>query len=506
MPTFPQKIEVLGLTGEFASGKTLFGLSIDPAKTLVYDAEKSAGTYEALGFTRIDIPREMQARSPKGYKPIDTFTYWWNHVKSVPAGRFSVIGLDPVSEIESGLADWVMANPSYFGKTAAQYLKSGGLFWGDVKELWKLILSDLASRCETFYFTSHLTSVWQGSAPVPGRRKPKGKETLMELASLYLLMERKPDANGAIPAKPSAIVLKSRLATTALNADGDVSIVPTLPPRLAVATPAEIRRYMRQPPNYAALKPEELAPEPTVSEDERAAIRLATAEAERDAAAIKLEISRGAGAGEIDPTMARLQAVASEAALAQEYQNRVPDEAQRSPAPGLAAKPDQADAVRPQIQGENMNAIAEGWPGPQQASAPSVPAAPSEPRQNPIAPRNQDGTIAAAPKEVTAGFPYPKTPAVAAFCDEAARRGSFDELAPLFKTIPKIVLDWEIHSTYLHLALCALRVSADHGHVGRVGKWVEAQRRDSAARITERMMAVINPRMQDRVEELNAKG
>lgn len=291
-PLWPQPIEIVGLTGEYASGKTLFGLTIDPKSTLVFDTEKSTGSYSSLGFERIDIPAKMQALYPKGYKPIDTFNWWWNFVKALPPGKYRVIGLDTASEIESGLADWVTANPGYFGRTAAQYVKMSGVMWGDVKELWKAILSDLAARCETFYFTTHLTNVWAGDKPLPGKRKAKGKETLMELASLYLHMERRPDAQGNRPAKPAALVLKTRLAHTGIGADGEIQILPVLPPRLPVATPAAIRKYMETPPDYSALKPEEQAPEHSLTADERELLALARAEAERDAAAYKLEAVR----------------------------------------------------------------------------------------------------------------------------------------------------------------------------------------------------------------------
>lgn len=288
-PLWPQPIEVLGLTGEFASGKTLFGLTISPGpSTLVYDMEKSSATYQSLGFERIDMPTEMLRAYPGGYKPIDTFNWWLAHVKSIPAGKFRVIMLDPVSEVETGLVDWVRANPSKFGKTAAQYVKMSGLLWGDVKEFWKSILSDIASRCETFAFTSHMTNIWRDDKPT-GKRKAKGKETLMELATLYLNMERKANGKGELPAKPAAVILKSRLSTIKFDpGTGDTTIVPTLPPRLPVATPFSIRQYMAAPPDYSKLTPEECAPDVTLTDDERAELAYATAAANRDAEELRL--------------------------------------------------------------------------------------------------------------------------------------------------------------------------------------------------------------------------
>lgn len=288
-PLWPQPIEVLGLTGEFASGKTLFGLTIAPGQsTLVYDMEKSSATYQSLGFERVDVPTEMLRSYPNGYKPIDTFNWWLAHVKSIPAGKYRVIMLDPVSEVESGLADYVKANPSKFGRTAAQYVKMSGLMWGDCKDLWKSILADLASRCETFAFTSHMTNIWRDDKPT-GKRKAKGKETLMELATLYLNMERKANGKGELPAKPAAVVLKSRLSTIKFDpGTGDTTIVPTLPPRLPIATPFTIRQYMAAPPDYSKLTPEECAPEATLTDDERAELAYATAAANRDAEELRL--------------------------------------------------------------------------------------------------------------------------------------------------------------------------------------------------------------------------
>jgi hypothetical protein len=287
-PLWPQPIPIIGVTGEFAAGKTLFGLTIDPRHTRVYDTEASSTSYASLRFDRVDVPGEMMKAKPKGYKPVDTFLWWRDHVRAIEPGRFRVIVLDTVSEIESGLVDWVASHPQEFGRTPSQYTKMAGLMWGDVKELWKAILSDLASRCETFVFAAHMANVWKGDSPT-GKRKPKGKETLFELASLYLQLERRPDAKGNVPAQPAAVVLKSRLAYTGLSDDGSIVIVPALPPRLPIATPAEIRRYMVEPPDYAKLKAGERAPEAVMSEDDRAAVKLATAEAEAETERLRLD-------------------------------------------------------------------------------------------------------------------------------------------------------------------------------------------------------------------------
>ena len=269
----PQVIEVIGLTGEYESGKTLFGLMIDPERTLCIDVEKSATAYEAsLGFKRIDLVQLTVQEHGDSYTPLDLFLTFWKLLKSV-GSEYTVWMIDPVSEIESGLVMYVDAHPEEFGYTSGQFKKMSGLKWGAVKELWKRILTVAAEKCQTLVFTSHLKSEWKGDRPTRNRI-PKGKETLMEVASLYLWMERPTDDKGRKRPEPSARVLKSRLATAQRDANGKVVIVPTLPPRLALATPDAIRAYILNPPDYAKLKSgEKASPEEALTDDERLLIQ-----------------------------------------------------------------------------------------------------------------------------------------------------------------------------------------------------------------------------------------
>lgn len=285
-PLWPQPIPVLGLTGAKWSGKTLFSLSIAGPDTLIYDTELSSASYiDQIGATRIDVMGEMHKLYPKGHTAMNRFMWWLNHVRDVPAGKYKVIVCDTVNEIESGLADWVKANPPHFGHSAAQYLKMSGLMWADVKDHWlNIIASDLKGRCETFVFVTHLGQVWGSDNKPTGKMKPKGKETLFQVASLYLEMKREKDIKGSLPSKPAAIVLKDRIAAMKFDpATGEMVVKPLLPPRLPVATPAEIRRIMAQGGiDFATLTPDQMAPDEQMTDDDRAAVKLATAEAERD--------------------------------------------------------------------------------------------------------------------------------------------------------------------------------------------------------------------------------
>jgi hypothetical protein len=296
---WPQPIPILGLTGEYASGKTWFGLSIapDPKRVRVYDLEMSASPYVSLGFEHVNVPQELQAKFPKGAKAIDLWKWWLDDVTGLEAGKYDVIMVDPVTDLESGLTDWVEANPSYFGHTSKQYEMMSGIKWGDVKDHWKAILAGrVATKCQTFAFVAHMGSEFDKvTKKATGDRKPKGKETLMELATLYLQMERPKDKTGGRRGVPSAIVLKSRLNHLSMGADGPV-LREALPPRLPVATPNAVREYMRNPPDLTNLKPEEKAPERVISEDERLRLRVAKAEAERDAAILAADREERAAA------------------------------------------------------------------------------------------------------------------------------------------------------------------------------------------------------------------
>jgi len=478
MNVWPKPIEVIGVTGEYMSGKTLFALTIDPSRTLIFDTEKSSGGYAAdLGATRIDIPGELMRAKKQDFKPLDVFLYFRQAVKKIEPGKYSVIALDTVSEVESGLADYVSANPAEFGRTAAQYIKMQGLMWGDVKELWKAILSDLASRCQTFVFSSHMTSVWAGDKPIPGKRKPKGKETLMELASLYLHLERKPDAAGNIPSKPSATVLKTRLSSFIPGPDG-IEIVPTLPPRLPEATPAAIRRYMSAPKKPEAYDKSELAPVETMTEDDRLLIRLATAEAERDAAAMSLqpreETSEGAQSGreKINP-LGYTRGTIDEHGKPQPVQPRQPD-----PIPVEVKNARTAAETHAQLEqafGQSEN------PAPVETASPPVtstgggPPGEFKPPQPERVVREPDG--------------LPKALLLRGILSEAQGRETFDALAPLFKTLPPIA-DPEDRDLFLSgLIMRGFDLSEHRGQIQRIAAWLEKQKK------------LISPAMHQRIKD-----
>lgn len=278
-------------TGEFGQGKSIFGLTICPGpETLAYDHECGLRTYRSLGFTHVDMGEELMAKYPNGFTPEQRYTWWREDVVTRGrTGKYRVCVCDPVSEIEDGLADYVKKNPQKYGATAAQFERSPALFWGAMKREWKAFLDRIRTSFETVYLVVHMRDEFRGSAPT-GKREPKGKETLMELASLFLEFERDKDKQGNVAAIPSAKVLKSRLTKFIIGSDGEMTMVPVLPPRIPKATPAAIRNYIATPPDYDHLSAAERDKEKQMSDDDK--LRLQAQISANNATAAQAEVSR----------------------------------------------------------------------------------------------------------------------------------------------------------------------------------------------------------------------
>ena len=291
----PMEIEVFGATGEFSSGKSLLGLSIAPGvhpighayagqpRTLYLDLEKSGTSYAGTGCQRIDVPAEMsKALGPKW--TARQVAEWFNSVPSrIKPGQYDVIVVDPINDIESGEVDIVKANPTDYGYTKAQLDKSVPLLMAAMKAHYKKLLMGFAGVFKCLYFTVHLRDEFKGGSPT-GRREPRGKETLAELASLYLWLERLPDDKGRTSAVPSAIVMKHRLSDTRVNEAGELEVVELMPRRIPIATVQAIRQYIASPPNIEKPAAGESVIEKEVTEIELQRMRLATAEAQAQAA------------------------------------------------------------------------------------------------------------------------------------------------------------------------------------------------------------------------------
>lgn len=285
------QIEVFGATSEFGIGKTILGASIAPGshpeghpfagqpRTLNLDLEKSGTSYAGIGWKRIDVPAEMARVYGPNYTPKQV-AEWFNAIPTkVKPGQYDVCMVDPINDIESGQVDIVKANPTAYGYTKGQIDSSVALLMAAMKAHYKkLLMAFVPNVFKCLYFTTHLRDEFKGAKPT-GNRQPRGKETLFELASLYLWLKREPDQK-----LPSAIVMKHRLSDTRVNESGELEVVELMPRRIPVATVQAIRRYIANPPDIAKPASGEKVIEKPATEEDLIRLRLATAEAQTAAA------------------------------------------------------------------------------------------------------------------------------------------------------------------------------------------------------------------------------
>lgn len=308
-PLWPngKRLGLISVSGEHEAGKSLFQLTIDRSSIAVIDTEKSVEPYaSAFGLQPVLALRDL-ATLPPGNARIDINAIagtlvdqsrradvFQQIVRAIPAGRWRVIGIDCLTDIEAALVEWVKKNPAQFGYTAGQIASAGALAWGAVKTLEKQLLLELMGKCECVVVCRHMRSEFAGGRPT-GKREAKGFDSIDELSSLSLELVRTADKAGVKPQRPAGIVIKHRLAAMVEDAEtGEFEMVDLLPPRLPEATPAAIRKYIENPPNWKKLKESERAEERGLSEDERLVIQARMAEDQRLAAEARLAVQTNA--------------------------------------------------------------------------------------------------------------------------------------------------------------------------------------------------------------------
>lgn len=359
----PMEIEVFGATGEFSTGKTILGLSIAPGfhpeghefagqpRTLYLDLEKSGTSYAGTGCQRIDVPAEMtNALGPKWTSK--QLAEWFNSIpQRIKPGQFDVVVVDPINDIESGEVDLVKANPTDYGYTKGQIDNSTPLLMAAMKAHYKKLLMGFAGVFKCLYFTTHLRDEFKGGKPT-GRRESRGKETLAELASLYLWLERRPDEKGKVSPIPSAIVMKHRLSDTRVNEAGELEVVELMPRRIPKATVQEIRRYIASPPNIEKPAAGETVVEKEPTELDMQRMRLAAAEAEAAAAANQASL--------IDRQMelAAIRRQAVQQAQTQAQTKPEPQQQKPAPAPNPETTAVNQEIAEKQAEGQRLAAAA----------------------------------------------------------------------------------------------------------------------------------------------------
>lgn len=307
------RIPIIMVSGPVNSGKTLFGLTIDPncrkpssevqPTTLVYDQEGSSDPYVGgLNFEHKDtraavaagVHREVVAPGPDDPRWLQIlkkqadcndspsasmFRAWYLSLLKVPAGQYAVGLCDTFTPLQDGMVDWLRRHPEAFGRTFAEYQKASSMFlWPDVKAMLAHILTiDCRLRFETFVLNVHLKNEWSGGAKT-GKQIAEGLDVLEKLATLHLELDRAPKEKGKeAPRVPAAIVKKERLVR--FSVDGND--LPILPPRLPACTPDAIRKYIVSPPDFAKLDAGERLPDQSMSEDDKLRLQASIAENQR---------------------------------------------------------------------------------------------------------------------------------------------------------------------------------------------------------------------------------
>lgn len=205
-------LPIIWVMGEKEVGKSTFVATIDPVRpkqktrTRITDLEMSYNTLHTQAPMQIDDIRQMTFdRVGKEYTFKHLFETWRECVLSVKAGEYTVLGVDPVSDLFQGAFMWVGDNAHLFGKTPQRYSGQMGTMaqWGDTALYWKQLSLELAQRYETTVFVSHLKDLYKNNVRT-GQKGARGHD-FTEVASLVLWLGRKGNDF-------EATVLKSRLS------------------------------------------------------------------------------------------------------------------------------------------------------------------------------------------------------------------------------------------------------------------------------------------------------
>lgn len=262
-------LPIIWLIGEKATGKSRFIATLDPQKpgeksrTLVTDQEGSfAALRHQFALEVVDTRALTIEKYGEKYSFKQMFEVWRDFVTAIEPGRYTVLGVDPASDLYIGAFQWVKDNAAYFQKVPGAYNGEKGtkFAWGDAAVLWKQILTGLASKVQTIVLTSHTKTRYENDVKTKDR-EARGAD-FMEVATLALWMAKEDD-----PQKGKSFwakVVKSRLSHNIWENDkGEmledpitVDMLPTrlVPERYGQTYKALIKKYMLAPqPSYGDL-------------------------------------------------------------------------------------------------------------------------------------------------------------------------------------------------------------------------------------------------------------
>lgn len=255
-------IPVIWIVGLPQTGKSTFVDMLDPVRpgektrTLITDMEGShVANQQQIPIEVADIRQMTVAKYGPGYSFKDLFTTWRDYVTSIQPGQYTILGVDPASDLYTGCFQWVKDNPKYFSKYEGSYNgKDGTKFaWGDAKLLWKQIITQLTGIFQTVVLVSHTKDVYSGETKT-GDLAARGQD-FTEVATLVLWLAREiKDGQAKFWAK----VEKSRLTHFVWGTSAEPLLAQMLPIRLEPkpnqSYKSLIMEYLNAPqPDYGEL-------------------------------------------------------------------------------------------------------------------------------------------------------------------------------------------------------------------------------------------------------------
>lgn len=191
---------IVVVSGDYASGKTYWGLNSPFGPIAVFDTEMSAEPYTIAPWDKKFQFDWFPCLTFSGNEGLQT------NAQKLPSDKYGTIMVDTADQV------W-----RWFVKVAEQKhpdAKQSGLKWGLAKDLMRDWILMLKSKAQWVVLTTHLRLSWGESGPMfvlaGGKREkvkePKAPEPIWELASLFFTLSRDINTNNA----PTATTLKKR--------------------------------------------------------------------------------------------------------------------------------------------------------------------------------------------------------------------------------------------------------------------------------------------------------
>lgn len=296
----PEERGVRKNTGYRGDGKSFHAAQIEnPALTAFFDFEKKGEGINGQLHFGMYLPVTEQAKG--------ALAAWETFAKAIdefPRDRFTHVVLDNTAPLEMALKAHVVANAEKYERqygVIASNIKANK--YGGASGVVNYLISDLicnplwSKGVQLITVTSHVKPRWAGGVQVANSFNIKGADRWDELSVLTLIFLK--GENAPIP---SALVMKEQMGKLAWDEDkGEFSVFRRLPYRLPKATPAEIRRYLREPADLKNPKPgeapteAELRPFSEVLSREQLSILLAEIKASTDEADGQVKPATGGG-------------------------------------------------------------------------------------------------------------------------------------------------------------------------------------------------------------------